>query len=423
MCELIPSFRDLATIKSWFGIARYVYNYGLNVLETQHRIISVSDIELAPLAKTVGDNNFIQRIVSTPASVKLSVFNDLKELSATKPDRVEYWTRKKANATIQVQANYASGASSNSIRILGLNDLVIIKTTSHFPNLKTGETIRIMLFKDKIYYINPKVSYLGNLARYTEGQFWNSGIDSLSRGLWLPVKDQSAQSTNTVSGDFDFSSPSPDSMWLEVQKWVPIKADLNPINLVTKTIRIAAVDPGLNPFIMIWTPNECFQIGKNANKIIKEWYQKLEVYNHMVKVEKSPVLKKYYQTKSKLLTDQIRDRVQINLNSIAIWMVKRYDIIIFPDYQDFAFGSDTFTHANFKKILMKHAIQHNTFIYLCDEAFTSKTCTNCGFANEQLKRAKIFNCPNCKIVYDRDIGAARNIFLKHIEQISRFFVY
>ena len=53
---------------------------------------------------------------------------------------------------------------------------------------------------------------------------------------------------------------------------------------------------------------------------------------------------------------------------------------------------------------------------LINEAYTSKTCTNCQFLHLNLGSNKVFKCPNrrCKMVLDRDINGARNILLKGI---------
>ena len=46
------------------------------------------------------------------------------------------------------------------------------------------------------------------------------------------------------------------------------------------------------------------------------------------------------------------------------------------------------------------------------EEYTSKTCSCCGSLNTKLGSSKIFNCPSCKVILDRDENGARNILLK-----------
>ena len=54
----------------------------------------------------------------------------------------------------------------------------------------------------------------------------------------------------------------------------------------------------------------------------------------------------------------------------------------------------------------------NVKVIICNEAYTSKTCSNCGFINPELKGDKVYNCKICKLSIDRDINGARNILLR-----------
>ena len=44
-----------------------------------------------------------------------------------------------------------------------------------------------------------------------------------------------------------------------------------------------------------------------------------------------------------------------------------------------------------------------------DPAYTSKTCSDCGFLNKALKAEKKWTCPSCGVVHDRDTNAANNL--------------
>ena len=49
---------------------------------------------------------------------------------------------------------------------------------------------------------------------------------------------------------------------------------------------------------------------------------------------------------------------------------------------------------------------------MIDERYTSKMCSLCGWINNKLGSDKIYNCKECKLMLDRDVNGARNIFLK-----------
>ncbi|KAG3117244.1 hypothetical protein PI125_g3939 [Phytophthora idaei] len=50
----------------------------------------------------------------------------------------------------------------------------------------------------------------------------------------------------------------------------------------------------------------------------------------------------------------------------------------------------------------------------CTEPYTSKTCSRYGRINYTIKKQKTFQCPQCSHVLDRDVNAARSIYLMNV---------
>ena len=73
----------------------------------------------------------------------------------------------------------------------------------------------------------------------------------------------------------------------------------------------------------------------------------------------------------------------------------------------------TWRHYTFKQRFIDKAIKRNVVLHIVGEEYTTKTCGACGYIKNNVGGNKIFTCNNCKVTYDRDLGAARNIFLKH----------
>lgn len=422
--ELLPSVHDMVIVKSWFRIARYIYNYGVKVLENQQRLISLHEIEPgSPFIKhrrhTGHDlSSFLKEIVSTPASIKECVMNDLKVLASTDCTnrRYEYWSKKKANGSILVQVSHIPGLLDNTIKISGLKDFVIAKSIPSGGWCRlTPSHIRIFLFKNQLFYALPgNTNYDSTVfAQFAHGQFWNDTVSHLSHSMWIPVS-RANNIRNAVQGSFPPIPPG-----FSIQQWIPDSPMPTP---TISGLRVAAVDPGLNPFLMIWTPIECFRVGYHANKILRDWYATLNVYRTLMNDPTiSPILLQKIKYKHDVFHKTVRMLIEIHLFSIATWMIQRYDVIMFPNYQNDAVENDcfNFNHSNFMKVIKNEAVKHGKHIYICDESFTSKTCTHCGFSNEELKRSKVFKCPQCGVVYDRDIGAARNIFLKNVHDTPK----
>ena len=59
-------------------------------------------------------------------------------------------------------------------------------------------------------------------------------------------------------------------------------------------------------------------------------------------------------------------------------------------------------HFSFKQILLNMSKSKGNKVILCNKAFTSKTCGNCGFLHLKLGSNREYNCYNCDIVIDRD---------------------
>ena len=76
------------------------------------------------------------------------------------------------------------------------------------------------------------------------------------------------------------------------------------------------------------------------------------------------------------------------------------------------------SHGAFRTRLCDTANMYpSTRIKTGSEAYTSKTCGNCGVMNMKLGSSEVFKCGSCGLCADRDIHAARNIFLRNTQQV------
>ena len=65
----------------------------------------------------------------------------------------------------------------------------------------------------------------------------------------------------------------------------------------------------------------------------------------------------------------------------------------------------------FKQRLEYKALINGKLVVKVNEAYTSKTCSNCGTINDP-KNSEIYSCSCCKRSIGRDENAAKNILLK-----------
>jgi putative transposase len=71
------------------------------------------------------------------------------------------------------------------------------------------------------------------------------------------------------------------------------------------------------------------------------------------------------------------------------------------------------SHYKFRELLKYKTSLRGGKVIDCNEEYTSKTCSCCGRLNHTLGASKKFKCPFCNYEVDRDVGAARNIYLKN----------
>jgi putative transposase len=79
----------------------------------------------------------------------------------------------------------------------------------------------------------------------------------------------------------------------------------------------------------------------------------------------------------------------------------------------------TWSHYRFRQFLKHKAREYpGCRVLEVDEMFTSQTCGGCGILNRHIGSKKLFQCPHCDLVIDRDVNAARNILLKHLDKMD-----
>jgi putative transposase len=72
----------------------------------------------------------------------------------------------------------------------------------------------------------------------------------------------------------------------------------------------------------------------------------------------------------------------------------------------------TWSHYKFKQFLKHKAFEYGVSVEECNEAWTSKTCSNCGTIKYNLGGNRIFKCKNCGYTICRDTNGARNVLLR-----------
>jgi len=106
-------------------------------------------------------------------------------------------------------------------------------------------------------------------------------------------------------------------------------------------------------------------------------------------------------------------------NKLAYFLVTTFDTIFLPSFETSqmltklrsktARMMQTFSHYQFRQHLQSKCEEYSSNLVICNEAYTSKTCSYCGKIHN-IGSKNILKC-DCG-TYDRDENAARGILLR-----------
>ena len=211
----------------------------------------------------------------------------------------------------------------------------------------------------------------------------------------------------------------------------------------TNKSKIISIDPGVRSFITGYDPSgTIIETYDEYIYRIKDNYKRIDLNNSILsKKDKLKLSSKKYKKLKRMNNkkyNKIKNIVDDMHNKVSNYLTSNYDTILYsplevkniikgykaslPDGARTQRGIskrvrllNSLSFFVFKNKLISQAEKHNTKLYLVTEAYTSKTCSNCGLLNDKLKGNKRFKCSKCNLDIDRDHNGARNILLKHIE--------
>jgi putative transposase len=178
--------------------------------------------------------------------------------------------------------------------------------------------------------------------------------------------------------------------------------------------KIVALDPGVRTFQTCFSKDTIIECHINQDK-----YNKLKnKISLLQKNRKNKNIKKLYKKIKNMVSD-------LHWRTIT-FLRKNFTDVLIPTFESKKMMSGTsflskktkdlmltLSHYCFRQRLIEKVHEYKGFrVYTVNEAYTSKTCTNCGNIYD-IGTSKIYSCQRCGIVIDRDVNASRNIFLKY----------
>lgn len=210
------------------------------------------------------------------------------------------------------------------------------------------------------------------------------------------------------------------------------------------TPRVASIDPGVRTPHTLYDPSgKLVEFGKGA---IGQLYRLCFHLDHLQseidllpkRIHNAPEYKKYVHRKRwrmrkawRRASLRIHNLVDEYHKQVVHHLVTHYDIVLLPALETSrliikrarklasktARAMVTWSHYRFRQRLLWKCQSTGCKVVVCGEAYTSKTCGQCGWLHNTLGGNKTFHCQRCGAVVDRDANGARNILLKNA---SRF---
>ena len=184
------------------------------------------------------------------------------------------------------------------------------------------------------------------------------------------------------------------------------------------------IDIGVRTFLTTYSDNESLEIGTSNTtyKLMNKCHKRLD--NLQCNHDNKNISSACYNKSRLKYQQKLRHKIDDMHNKMASYLVKNYREIIIGKVSTKQMVSNitgnlykptkrrllTLSHYRFRMKLKSMAVKYNANIVEVSEYLTSKTCCVCGNINDNLGASKTYNCDRCKIIIDRDINSAINIY-------------
>lgn len=195
---------------------------------------------------------------------------------------------------------------------------------------------------------------------------------------------------------------------------------------------VVALDPGVRTFMTAYDPDgRVFEWGRgdfarverlcrSVDCLQSKWMQRDVRHRKRYRLQRAA---RRVRLKIRRLVDELHKK-------FAKWLCENYQTILLPKFESSqmvrcskrnissrsARAMLTWSHYRFRRRLLDKVVLYGSDrrVIICDEAYTSKTCGQCGNINSKLGASKNFACPACHSCVDRDINGARNVLLRFL---------
>jgi putative transposase len=384
--RLYPTSKQKTVLLQWFGAARWTYNQCVAYWRSDQL-----------------DKKYNKKHLR-------SLF--LNDTAVTQQSTPELQTKMK---DIFVSTPY-------DIRDEGMNDFLKAIKTSNV--LKKNGRVKQYGFKFRSRKDRSQSIGIGH-KHWKNGSCFTSffGKDPIPSAEEYPSCKYDMRMTMDNLGQFYLCIPQP----LELK-------DDNQVPIDTEYGNILSLDPGVRTFQTGYDPSgKVIEFSKGDKGRIVRLCHHMD--NLQSRIDLCKNARKSRRMKRALVRMQhrIRNLVDEMHKKLVSFMVRNYRVILLPDFntsQMVVRGARkirsktvrsmlTWSHYRFKQRLLNKTREHlYCKVLIVTEEYTSKTCGVCGHIHQKLGGSKVFKCPSCRGVTDRDVNGARNILIKFLTEFN-----
>ncbi len=360
--------------------------------------------EIEAQAKYTIYTHMLDEAMSLVISMYKSAFSNYE--ITRKPFRIRFWKHNKENKIMKIESEFFKGYTKLSMK----DDKITQKALSGFFIESLGKNMKATL--DGSYFDLMMVPSTATLV-YNEV--------SKKYILNVPIHYQDDRSI------IDFLRNR--------------KTQNNDQNSARKNI--ISLDPGLRTFLTGFSDNEVVKIGEDfCDRIYKTLLRKNRNRREQQKIKKQVLAGTSTKSKSYFRLCTLRKELKLiyrkltNLSDELHWktilhLTSSYNTILIGNMSTKRISNNRTSNLSrinkskgyalafykFRSRLVTRCKELNINYKEVDEFYTSKTCSNCGWINDNLGDSKIYRCEglNCGRVIDRDVNAARGIYIKTLD--------
>lgn len=195
---------------------------------------------------------------------------------------------------------------------------------------------------------------------------------------------------------------------------------------IHKEQSICSLDPGIRTFQTGYSPDGYgFKLGDGASTRIFRLYLHLDkLISALSKIHGKK--RRYLKKRILRLRIKIKNLINEMHHKISLFLSSNFRTILLPSFETKIMSNRLMRKIHtktvrkmiglsfyrFSEILKYKCKLRGSKVLTVSEAYTSKTCGNCGELHNKLGGNKIYKCSNCNLEIDRDLNGARNIMLR-----------